>query len=601
MTSTNDTKFRSLEDFAGISSDWFWETDSEHRFTYFSSVLKDIAKIDPSKVLGTRRDDVGEMCANDPNWQAHLADLRARRPFRNFEYKINRPNNSGYLWVRVAGQPLFDDAGAFIGYRGTGHDITQEKESIQRLMETNAALAERNSELNVMRRALERSANEDSLTGLLNRRAFERDLSEVLGVVGNDVILIHIDLDRFKWVNDTLGHPAGDSVLVAAAERMRQRASGIGPVYRLGGDEFLIVLADNADRDQARWIADDLVEAMEQPILVDRQEISIGASIGIAYGAGGDVTPRQLVAKVDIALYEAKRAGRGCVRELMPSMLSAIAARRQLASEIPGAIENGEFIPFYQPQIHAGTGAVVGAEALARWQHPEHGLLAPAAFLDVASELGLVAAIDRSMMHQALQFADGAAKQGLLPAISVNLSAGRLIDPKLVDDVDACWTNRQCKLSIELLETISFDELQHEPMVNDNLARLRALGVQIETDDFGSGRASITGLLMVRPDRLKIDRHLVQAATNDPTKRKVVSAILDMTRALGIEVLAEGVETPADIAVIRKLGCHLFQGYAYARPLSEADFLEYLHQMQPTNQMKTASAATRAAHAVKID
>lgn len=592
MTSSPDNKFRNLEDFAGIASDWFWETDAEHRFTYFSGVLTDITKLDPAKLIRTRRDTVGQAKADDPKWQAHLADLYAHRPFRNFEYTITHQDDGNELWVRIAGQPLFDDNGTFIGYRGTGHNVTPEKESLQRLMESNAALAERNSELNVMRRALERSANEDSLTGLLNRRAFERDLSEVLGVVGNDVILIHIDLDRFKWVNDTLGHPAGDCVLVAAAERMRQRASGIGPVYRLGGDEFLIVLADNADRNQARWIADDLTEAMEQPILVDLQEVSIGASIGIAYGTGGGVTPRQLVANADIALYEAKRAGRSCVRELMPSMLSAIAARRQLASEISGAIENGEFIPFYQPQIHADTGAVVGAEALARWKHPEHGLLAPAAFLDVAAELGLVAAIDRSMMHQALQFADSAATQGLLPAISVNLSAGRLIDPKLVDDVDACWTNRQCTLSIELLETISFDELQQEPMVNDNLARLRTLGVQIETDDFGSGRASITGLLKVRPDRLKIDRHLVQAAINDPIKRKVVSAILDMTRALGIEVLAEGVETPADIAVIRKLGCHLFQGYAYARPLPEADFLKYLRQMQSTNRMNPAGPAT---------
>ncbi|MEJ8562461.1 EAL domain-containing protein [Yoonia sp. GPGPB17] len=583
------TKHRNLEDFAEIASDWFWETDANHRFTFFSGKLESVLKINRKDVLGHHRVNLAEATLQEPKWQTHLADLDARRIFRNFEYQYRRPADGKMLWFRVSGQPRFDASGAFIGYRGVGNDITAEVEALEDLTTANAALAERNMELNETRRALERSANQDSLTNLLNRRAFERDLNEALAVPGKEVILMHIDLDRFKWINDTLGHQAGDAVLTTVAERIRHLASGTAPVYRVGGDEFQIVLADNADLDRARWIGDAVLEALSAPIWVGRQNTSTGASLGIACGIGGEITPSELTANADIALYDAKRGGRGCIRELTGQRLSQMAARRQLASEIPHALKNGEFIPFYQPQIDADTGAIIGVEALARWQHPEHGLLAPAAFLDLAAELGLVAALDRCMLEKALEFAGSVGDMNLhLPSISVNLSAGRLIDPHLVDDIEKYWTNRQCKLSIELLETISFDALQQETLVSENLDRLRAIGVQIETDDFGSGRASITSLLQVRPDRLKIDRKLIQAAVHDPVQRTVVSAILEMTRALGIETLAEGVETEQDVAIIRALGCRLFQGYAYARPLSEADFCTFLSEKATVSKTRTA-------------
>ena len=583
---------RNLEDFAGIASDWFWETDADHRFTYFSSRMEEVTKVCAASILGSRRNKVVGADFGQSNWDAHLEDLNCHRPFRNFEYAIDRPTDGSRLWLRVAGQPLFDDDGTFLGYRGTGHDITHEREAMARLEESHAALAERNDELMEARRELERRANQDSLTSLLNRRAFERDLEEALSVVGNDVILLHIDLDRFKWINDTLGHPAGDAVLVAVSYRIKHIASGVGPVYRVGGDEFVVVLADNAELDTARWIADAILEAVDAPIMVEQHETSVGASVGIAVGTGGQIGPRQLISNADIALYEAKKSGRGRARELTPRLLARIAADRQKASELQRAIEYGEIIPFYQPQVHAGSGAVIGVEALARWQHPTEGLLGPGAFLGIAADMGLVAAIDRSMMQQALRFSEWMMAAGLhLPSVSINLSAGRLRDPRLINDIEENWTDRRCKLSIELLETISFDGLQQEPLMADNLKALRAMGVGIETDDFGSGRASITSLLRVRPDRLKIDRHLVQAAVRDPIKRTVFSAILDMTEALGIEVLAEGVEDKNDIAVIRQLGCEMFQGYAFAKPMPEDAFRAYL--IAQNQQLKTQTAGPK--------
>lgn len=594
MAAASDNHHRHLEDFAEIASDWFWESDKDHRFTYFSGRIQTVLQVAPDALIGTKRVELTHAASTDVNWTAHLTDLRQMRPFRSFEYSFRRPGDDAEIRLRVSGQPRFDQDGQFLGYRGTGSDITAEYVALNKLRQMNADLASRNTELVEMRRALERSITGDALTGLLNRAAFERDLDEALGVLDNQVILLHVDLDRFKWVNDSLGYPAGDTVLTTIADRLRRVASGAGPVYRVGGDEFQIILAENAGLETARWIADAILEAMHLPIPLGPHDTSVGASIGIASGKGRNMTLRQLIANADIALHDAKARGRGCVRELTPNMLSSVAARRHLASELPRAISELQIIPYFQPQVHARTGKVIGAEALARWNHPTQGVLAPGAFLDIAAELGLLSAIDRSMMQQALQFSSRMAAQGqYLPAISVNLSTGGLIDPNLVKDIDTFWVNRNCTLAIELLETISFDELQKDAVVSENLAGLRQMGVQIETDDFGSGRASITSLLHIQPDRIKIDRHLVQGAIQDPVKRKVVSAILEMTRALGIEALAEGVETAGDIDVIRALGCDLFQGYAYARPLNGDDFTAYLGAMGGPQAQKIAHSKTR--------
>jgi diguanylate cyclase (GGDEF)-like protein len=481
------------------------------------------------------------------------------------------------MWMRIAGQPLFGSAGEFIGYRGTGHNITPEMETMRRLEETNAALAERNNELDEARAALERAAYKDTLTGLMNRRAFERDFAAVFGKRSTQIALLHLDLDRFKWVNDTLGHQAGDAVLVDVADRISEVVGDKGTVYRVGGDEFLIILSNCVTADLSKWVADTLVEVVSEPFAHKQQRATVGASVGIALRETNDLSPGRLVANADAALYKAKRSGRNRTYQITPDMQRQMQAHRRLAADIPGGLERGEFFPFFQPQIHVGTGEVVGAEALVRWQHPQRGILQPGVFLNAAAERGMVSEIDRSMLQQALAAAGRLTNRGLnLPSISVNISAARLMDPNLLNDIERCWVDRRCKLSVELLETIYFDEGHENPQFTENLDKLREMGVRIETDDFGSGRASITGLLKVRPDRLKIDRGLIQAAVNDPVKRSVVATILDMTRTLGIEAMAEGVETQADIDAIRALGCNIFQGYALSYPLSEEDLAVFL-------------------------
>ena len=587
MANRTGAQFRNLEDFSGLASDWFWETDADHRFTYFSGRMEEITGSPVSALLGKRRDKIGN--TDDAHWERHFADLGARRPFRDFEYCVTRQKDQSQTWLRVAGQPVFAADGTFLGYRGVGHDITAHKEAMEKIVNANAEMAKRNHELNVARLALEHAAFRDPLSGLYNRLGFERDLATALGAGGKGVGLISIDLDRFKWVNDSLGHQVGDAVLIEAARRITTVLPEYASVYRVGGDEFVIIVKQEATSELCVWIGDTVIELMATPVQHNEHVVKVGASVGVAVGNAPDVAPDQLIAQVAFSLYEAKNGGRNTVRHLTPQMHEAMQERRAFAAEIPRAIENAEFVPYFQPQVDIGTGEVVGAEALVRWNHPTRGILAPAIFLPAAAELGLIPAIDQVMLRETLAATTRLRRQGHpLPSVSVNVSGARLLDETLIRDIETLWLDPQCKLCVELLETIYYDEVCENSRLYTNLKKLRELGVRIETDDFGSGRASITGLLTVRPDRLKIDRALIQAAVKDPVKRSVVIAIFEMARALGIEAMAEGVETDEDIVSIRALGCNIFQGYAVSHPLPEAELATFLSAKNCTPETQTA-------------
>ena len=585
---------RNLEDFAGIASDWFWETDAHHRFTYFSTSTSLITKMSAGAVLGQRRQDIPGIDPTQPGWDVHFEDLAARRPFRNFEYAIQRPQDGSVLWVRASGNPVFDDVGNFTGYRGVGHDITSEKQAMARLEATNATLAERNRQLDEAHCALERSASKDTLTGVLNRRAFERDIAARLDCPAPQLALMHIDLDRFKWVNDTFGHPGGDVVLQTTAARIRLAVKGLGNVYRVGGDEFMVLLRDSITRHEALRLGHRITDAITTSIPFGTRGLTVGASIGIAFADNVNETPQSLISHADFALYEAKQRGRSAVCILDGTLQDRIEHNRRLAADIPLALKRGEFVPYFQPQVNIATGKVIGVEALVRWVHPTRGVLTPDVFLKAATAQGLVEDIDREMLRLGLEAMRRLKAEGMwTPSLSINMSEARLLDPRLISDVGCHWTDRSIGLTFELLETIHFDDLAHHDVVHDNLRRLRAMGVSIDTDDFGSGRASITGLLQVAPDRLKIDRSLVKEVVTSSRKRSIIRAIIEMANALGIECLAEGVETPEAIEVISRLGCQSAQGFAISKPLGETDLRAFLaarpsSDSQPAPETKAA-------------
>lgn len=593
MCAAASKTFRNLEDFAGIASDWFWETDADHRFSYFSNRMEEITKFNSYALIGQKRDVIPNESLDDPKWIAHMQDLKAHRPFSNLEYQMRRPHDGTLLWIRVSGIPIFDADGTFAGYRGTGHDITEEKVGMARLEASNAALQMRNKQLDEARCALERSAFEDSLTNLWNRRAFERDLHNHLVKEDRYVGLLHIDLDRFKWVNDTLGHPAGDVVLQTAANRIRKATGSLGMVYRVGGDEFMVLLCENVNQDMARMLGHRVTHAMANPVPIGERCVTIGASIGIAFSQSHVTSPYRLITNADAALYEAKNRGRNAICMINDTIQNRIEQHRKLAADIPGALDRGEFVPYFQPQVNVRTREVIGVEALVRWQHPERGLLGPSEFLQVATELAIIDQIDRAMLQMGLAAIGRIKDVGFaLPSLSINMSESRLADPRLLSDVGCLWLDHSCSLSFELLETIDFEDAGGRVQLHDNLQRIRNMGVSIETDDFGSGRASITSLLEVAPDRLKIDRGLIKEVVTSSQKRSMVRAILDMANALGIDCIAEGAETDEAIAAIRELGCDQVQGFAISHPLSEQDLIAFLarHPIASRSEPETKTA-----------
>lgn len=593
MEDSTSKTVRDLEDFAGIASDWFWETDSEHRFRYFSKRMEEATKFNSFALIGKKRDVIPSENLKDPKWVAHMADLAAHRPFRHFEYKMYRPHDGSLLWIRISGEPQFADDGSFSGYRGVGHNVTAEKESVRKLEASNAELEKRNSELHDARKALERAAFEDTLTRLANRRAFERDLDDILAVKGQHIVLLHVDLDRFKWVNDSLGHPAGDRVLKTAAARIQLATGDRGTVYRVGGDEFTIILAGKVSRDNVDQIGADILSAMVKPINFGQQRATVGASLGVAFTVSDDIEAAQLISRADAALYEAKRRGRNTMCYSTAALQQRIEDHRSLGADIPKALERGEFVPYFQPLFDLSQDIVIGVEALVRWRHPKRGLLLPSDFLLVASEGGLMDRIDKHMLELSIAVAERLTKRGIaLPGLSVNLSEARLADPLLAQDIEQLWTDRRYQLSVELLETIDLDSSHAGEQFNANLQQLRQIGVAVDIDNFGSGRASLTGLVKILPDRLKIDRTLIQEVESSTQQRSLVRAIVEMSQALGVTCIAEGIQTDQDIATMQRLGCQGFQGDTLAKPMNESDLIDFLavQQLAPQRAKPDASA-----------
>ncbi len=307
-------------------------------------------------------------------------------------------------------------------------------------------------------------------------------------------------------------------------------------------------------------------------MVFEGQEIRLAVSIGLAHHQQGQPLD-QLLVEADLALYEAKRRGRSRAETFSPTLKTAALTTRRTADDILRGLENDDFIAYYQPQFCPQTLALTGVEALARWKHPTRGLLTPQSFLKTAESINVVARIDQRILEQTLTQARLWDAAGLhVPKISVNISRARLGDEQLKDRLSALSIPKG-RLSFELLESIFFDE--DDRLLFDNVLAIKELGIDIEIDDFGSGYASITSLLKLTPRRLKIDRKLVTPMLESPRQRRLVSSIVDIGKSLGIEVIAEGVETPAHVQLLRTLGCDALQGYALAEPMSADAFLAY--------------------------
>ncbi|MEM6385881.1 MAG: EAL domain-containing protein [Pseudomonadota bacterium] len=413
-------------------------------------------------------------------------------------------------------------------------------------------------------REISQQAMHDELTGLGNRRFLNARLVEMIETrkqTGLEIAALHIDLDRFKQINDTMGHAVGDYVLEQVADILRTRVRSKDVVARIGGDEFIILTLCAPDSDSPEVLADRLIQEICKPIMYEDRPCRIGASVGIARTPM--IPADELITCSDIALYKAKTGGRAMKASFDHGDLEALQSNKRLSDDLLRAIEEDEFVPMFQPQVNTDSNEVVAIEVLAYWDHPQRGLIPASEFLSTAMEIHMDGKIDGMVFRKAIAecraFFSGIQDP---PTIGCNVSLSRLTEPGLIDELNAL--DYHGGLAFELNETILIDDGQ--AAVLDTLDALKGLGVSIEVDDFGSGRASIVGLRRISPDRLKIDRRLIEPLTGSDSSRRLVSSIVEIGRALGIGVTAEGVETAEHALQLADLGCERGQGAFYAPP-----------------------------------
>ncbi len=483
------------------------------------------------------------------------------------------------------------DLGETVGFRV---DVSELRHQQQALEQQTVTLREQSSELESQavslteaKRNADHAAVTDALTSLGNRRGLDVHLAELnTRLVSNQKLtLLHIDVDRFKAINDMFGHAAGDHVLVSISQILRNSTRKDEYVARVGGDEFVIVAIGRDSQEPGEAIARRIIGSCRQPFEFNGSILRIGVSIGIA--ASSSVDSSQLMENADIALYEAKNAGRDQFSHYNAEFRVAALERKWLADEILEAFRTDQFHPHFQPQLSSNGRTLIGVEALVRWQHPTKGFIAPLDFLPIIKDQGRLAEIDYLMLRKTLDTVHRLKANGLyLPKVSVNLSYQGLTNQALFTLLDELrpWP---CRLAFELLETIDFDQEAKE--LSLILEKLRENEVEIELDDFGSGHASITTLLTVRPNRIKIDRQLITAVDDSSSKAStLVSAIADMGIGLEIDLTAEGIEKESQAIAVRNLGCSVLQGFFFAKPMSEQDLTEW---MTTNNNFKPFVAA----------
>lgn len=491
-----------------------------------------------------------------------VADLR---PFTD-AYRIIA-NDGTCRYIRSNSLPYLDQDGR-LKMIGVNWDVTEDH-NLQEELGRQKALAEmRNIELERLRLEAEYSAMHDYLTGLPNRRCLEANLAAWRSGARpfqHGLTILHIDLDRFKQINDTLGHGAGDAMLQHVSAILTGCLKPGELAARIGGDEFVLALNRVDDEADLARLADDIIAAIRKPVWHEGHECRIGASIGIACETGSEVDVRQLLQNADIALYNAKNNGRNRFEFYTPTSRTAIAHAQRLGSELMRALETDELLPYYQLQYDARSRRIVGAECLVRWNHPRLGLIGPDRFLGTAEEVGVLAQVDKIMLTKAVRDLESWREQGFdVPKVSVNVSSKRLSDPELADGL-SLMAIRRGSVSFEILESVFLD--RQDETVMRNLEALRRLDIDIEIDDFGTGHASIVGLLNLKPRTLKIDRQLIRDIPTSQEQRILVMSIIQIARSLKIKVTAEGVETEEHARILKRLGCDVLQGFGLSRPL----------------------------------
>jgi diguanylate cyclase (GGDEF)-like protein/PAS domain S-box-containing protein len=546
---------RLLDEVEQNSPGWFWETDKQGLITYISPKLAAWVGLEPGGLnnrpfTSIATENSADAAVTQVGERTLSFYLSTRTAFS--ELAVPAAVDGHERWWSISGRPVLDKFGHFRGFIGTGSDLTEQ----------------RRSEAEVSK-----LARFDPLTGLANRSETSNVLRRaMIGQPGTlrPTGLMLIDLDRFKAVNDSMGHPAGDELLKQVATRLSAIIHDNGQVGRLGGDEFKIVLPGIDDQIRLAKLAEAVIASLSQPYVIHGTTVSIGASLGIAIAPDDGATVDDLVRNADLALYAAKAAGRGVHRFYERTMHSAAEERRLLERDLRLALGRGELRLVYQQIVALETEKIVGFEALIRWNHPERGAISPADFIPIAEESGLIEVIGEWTLRQACAEAAGWA---VAARVAVNVSAIQFANPNfpaLVTNVLAQSGLDRDRLELELTESVFIADNDE---TDAQFARLKKIGVRLALDDFGTGYSSLGYLKRAPFDKIKIDQSFVRGASlGHDRNAAIIKAIVTLAETMELETTAEGVETQDEVDFIRNLGCSHIQGFVFGKPI-EADVL----------------------------
>ncbi|HUM07343.1 MAG TPA: EAL domain-containing protein [Acidocella sp.] len=549
-----------LRDFEESASDWLWETNAALELQPASLRLVQVSRRPAEQLRGVFPGVLlGESANKEQRPGSALERLNRaiaeRSPFRDLVVPVT-VNGEERFWS-LSGKPILDKHGRFAGYHGVGSDITSQRRQQEQIVFL---------------------ARHDSLTKLPNRVLFSETLHEACEHCDKTgIALLCLDLDNFKIVNDTLGHATGDALLVAVAERLRGCIREFDMATRLGGDEFATILVTDKP-EEALAVANRIVERMARPFHFDGQMMQIGISIGVAMAPRDGKTPGKLMKNADLALYRAKAEGRGTVRFYDPAMDERVRERRTLQSALHRALAQKELRLEYQPVIDLATRRIAGAEALIRWQHPERGLLPPAAFIPLAEDGGLINEIGEWVLQEACTTAAGWPEP---VAIAVNLSPLQFRDSNLLASIKNALGSSGLeprRLEVEIVESVM---LETGAAIEQTLQGLRAQGVRIALDDFGTGYSSLSYLRRFPFDKIKIDQSFIRDLGQSQDGSAIILAIIGLAQRMNMVVTAEGVESPEQATLLTTFGCSQAQGYLFHRPMPPEEFSRLLAENAP--------------------
>jgi diguanylate cyclase (GGDEF)-like protein len=551
-----------LDEFEQAGIGWIWATDGEGRLIYLSEKAAMKLGRPVEELLGKpltvifktdsegSRDQSARPLAFQLSSHGRIHDLTVSIALES----ANDPERR--TWWSITGHPILDPAGRFDGYRGSAKDVTVDYE--QRLADS-------------------RMAEYDSLTGLANRHRMTRRLEGVLGaykVSGRSCALMMLDLDRFKYVNDTMGHPAGDDLLRQVAERLRNVIGTRGEIGRLGGDEFQILLPDLDDRGKLGELAGKVIQIVSQPYPIDDKRAIIGTSIGIAVAPYDGIEPAEVTRASDLALYAAKNGGRGAFRFYSSDLKNEEEERQLLLEDLARALTTDQLQLHYQPVVRTADHVVVGFEALMRWEHPERGAVAPDIFVPAAEDSNLINQLGEWALHRAC--GDAAAWPETV-RVAVNVSAVQFNNNSFVTVVTQALAASGLapeRLELELTESVFMGDSEQ---TDRTFRALKDLGVRLALDDFGTGYSSLSYLRSAPFDKLKVDKSFVDSCTQkDKNSAKIITAIIGLSEALGMETTVEGVEAFDQYHLVCERGAKYIQGWIYSRALPVAEVTEKL-------------------------